>query len=99
MLGGSGERAVGKHRRFVAVLAGEVAGEPPLIGRTRVPQPAQGQDLALGKYGIYVGERGTEPHPHLLELGPLLLLVGAEPLSERSSDRLLDLHVGSDYAA
>src|SRR6266571_9343386 len=75
---------------LVAVAAGEVDGEPPQAGRAGIPQPAQGQHLAVGQLAVDVGEAAPEPHVDSGEPGPAFPLALAEPLAERGLGGLGD---------
>ncbi len=45
---------------LVVVVTGAVEGEAPAAGRAAVAQPAQRQDLTVGKLAVDVGELSAE---------------------------------------
>src|SRR4029453_12523208 len=90
LLGRAHRQAAWQHRVLVAVLAGQVDGEPPQAGRAGIPQPAQREQLAALELTVDVGEAATEPHLDAGERWPALASLGAEPLAERGLGRLGD---------
>ncbi len=85
--GGAGGGPVGQDRVLVAVPAGEVGGEAPLLGRSEVTQPAQGQIVVGGGAGD-VGEVTPVADGQAVELRPPVLAVLVESAPECPSCRL-----------
>jgi hypothetical protein len=62
LLRGADGVSAGQEAVLVAIAAGEVDRESPVVGRAAVAQPAQRQDFAVGEVGVEVGELAVEAH-------------------------------------
>lgn len=92
LFGCAGEASPRQDRVFVAVLAGEVDGEAPIVGRAEVAEPAQWQGAFVGGGAGDVGERAPPTDADLEQFGPALLAPGVEATIEGAAGTIGDGH-------